>query len=137
MATRKSPQILIVEDEVLIRVFLSDVLEDVGFKTRQAATADEALELLQVGEFAAVVSDIEMPGKTTGLDLAWTIDRKWPRTGLVLVSGRQLPSPAGMPAKALRSFGRKRSGRYRSGNPPEVPRRASKKSPARAGLRLR
>jgi DNA-binding NtrC family response regulator len=100
MATRARPQILIVEDEVLIRVFLSDVLEDVGFKTRQAANADEALELLQVDEFAAVVSDIEMPGKTTGLDLAWTVDRKWPRTGLVLVSGRQLPSPAGMPAKA-------------------------------------
>jgi len=37
MASRTRPQILIVEDEVLIRVFLSDVLEDVGFKTRQAA----------------------------------------------------------------------------------------------------
>jgi hypothetical protein len=50
--------------------------------------------------FHAVVSDIEMPGGKSGLDLAWIVDRKWPHTGLVLVSGRHLPSPAGMPAKA-------------------------------------
>jgi hypothetical protein len=36
----------------------------------------------------------------TGLDLAWVVDRRWPRRALVLISGRHLPSPAGVPAKA-------------------------------------
>jgi two-component system, response regulator PdtaR len=100
MARDVRARILIVEDEVLIRAFMRDVFEEVGFTTREAANADEALELLKVEEFAAVVSDVEMPGTMTGVDLAWVVDRKWPRTGLVLISGRQLPSRGGIPAKA-------------------------------------
>jgi DNA-binding NtrC family response regulator len=92
-------RLLIVEDEVMIRIFMRDVLEAAGFKMREAANADEALELLQAEEFAAVVSDVEMPGTMTGVDLAWVVEKKWPRTGLVLVSGRRLPSLMKMPAK--------------------------------------
>jgi DNA-binding NtrC family response regulator len=95
-----NPRLLIVEDEVMIRVFMRDVFEGVGFKTREAANADEALALLKAEEFAAVVSDIFMPGTMTGLDLARMIELKWPRTGLVLVSGRGVPSRTRMPAKA-------------------------------------
>jgi DNA-binding NtrC family response regulator len=58
------------------------------------------LKKLQGEDFDAVVSDSEMPGEKSGLDLAWIVDRTWPRIGLVLISGRHLPSPAGMPAKA-------------------------------------
>ena len=95
-----NPRLLIVEDEVMIRVFMRDVFENAGFTAREAANADEALELLNAEEFAAVVSDIFMPGTMTGLDLARVIDPKWPRTGLVLVSGRGVPSRTRMPAKA-------------------------------------
>jgi CheY-like chemotaxis protein len=64
---------LIVEDEVMIRIFMRDVFEGAGFKTREAANADEALELLKSEEFAAILSDIEMPGTMTGVDLAWVV----------------------------------------------------------------
>ena len=94
------PRLLIVEDEVMIRIFMRDVFEGAGFKTREAANADEALELLKAEEFAAILSDIEMPGSMTGVDLAWVVNSKWPRTGLVLVSGRRLPSLMRMPTKA-------------------------------------
>ena len=94
------PRLLIVEDEVMIRVFMRDVFENAGFKAREAANADEALALLKAEEFAAVVSDIFMPGTMTGLDLARVIDSRWPRIGIVLVSGRGVPSLARMPAKA-------------------------------------
>ena len=50
------PRLLIVEDEVMIRVFMRDVFENAGFKAREAANADEALELLKAEEFGAVVS---------------------------------------------------------------------------------
>ena len=99
-AAQAKPRLLIVEDEVMIRVFMRDVFENAGFTAREAANADEALELLKAEEFAAVVSDILMPGTMTGLDLARVIDSKWPRTGIVLISGRGVPSLARMPAKA-------------------------------------
>ena len=35
------PRLLIVEDEVMIRVFMRDVFENAGFKAREAANADE------------------------------------------------------------------------------------------------
>ena len=41
--------ILLVEDEPLIRLFISDLLEDVGFKVVEAANAAEALVLLEAG----------------------------------------------------------------------------------------
>jgi DNA-binding NtrC family response regulator len=93
------PHILVVEDEVLIRAFMRDVLEEVGFSVREAANAGEALELMKSEEFSVLVSNIEMAGAGTTLDLAWTVERKWPRTGLVLICGRHLPTPAAMPAK--------------------------------------
>ncbi len=99
-AARAKPRLLIVEDEVMIRVFMRDALESAGFQAREAANADEALELLQAEEFAGVISDIFMPGSMTGLDLARVIETRWPRTGLVIISGRGIPTPARMPAKA-------------------------------------
>ena len=76
------PRILIVEDEVMIRIFMRDVFEEAGFKTREAANADEALELLKAEEFAAILSDIEMPGTMTGVDLRlggqFQVAENWP-----------------------------------------------------------
>jgi CheY-like chemotaxis protein len=95
-----SIQVLIVEDEPLVRMVARATLEDAGFEPMEAATADEALRIL-VGEhdFAAVVSDIEMPGEMNGLDLAWAIRAQWPKIAVVLTSGRQLPRPVDMPVK--------------------------------------
>ena len=93
-------QILIVEDEPLVRMVARATLEDAGFDPVEAATADEALRLLAgAHDFAAVVSDIEMPGEMNGLELAWAIRAQWPKIAVVLTSGRQLPRPVDMPLK--------------------------------------
>jgi CheY-like chemotaxis protein len=93
-------QILIVEDEPLVRMVARATLEDAGFDPVEAATADEALRLLAgAHDFAAVVSDIEMPGEMNGLELAWAIRAQWPKIGVVLTSGRKLPRPVDMPLK--------------------------------------
>jgi CheY-like chemotaxis protein len=91
-------QVLIVEDEPLVRMVTSVTLEDAGFEPVEVATADEAMELLSgANEIAAVVSDIEMPGEMNGLELAWAIRAQWPNIAVVLTSGRQLPRPRDMP----------------------------------------
>ena len=92
--------VLVVEDEALIRLFIRGALEDGGYAAAEAQTADEALDLLQNDSHAAVVTDIEMPGALSGLDLAWIVETRWPEIGIVLTSGRTLPSPEEIPSGA-------------------------------------
>ena len=95
-----TPSVLVVDDEVLVRRFMRDVLEEFGFSVHEAADAEGALQKLGSQRFDAIVSDIEIPGGKSGLDLAWIVDARWPSLAIILVSGRDLPSPKGMPLKA-------------------------------------
>jgi CheY-like chemotaxis protein len=55
------PRVLVVEDEPLIREYVSDVLGQSGFDVLQADTAADALAQIGTDEdFRAVVSDVEM-----------------------------------------------------------------------------
>ena len=60
-----APRVLIVEDEVLVRMFAVDALEDAGFQVDQAATGAEALALLAKlkNEISAVVIDLGLPDR--------------------------------------------------------------------------
>ena len=59
------PRVLIVEDEVLVRMFAVDALEDEGFKVIESATASEAVaKLTQLeGALAAVIIDLGLPDR--------------------------------------------------------------------------
>ncbi len=63
--------VLIVEDELLIRMGLAMVLEDAGHEVMCAADGAEAVELAgkHPARFVAVVTDYRMPGELTGTDL--------------------------------------------------------------------
>lgn len=58
--------ILIVEDEVLVRMFATDVLEEAGFRVEQAANAAEAMGKIQAlqGGLTAVVIDLGLPDRS-------------------------------------------------------------------------
>lgn len=83
--------ILLVEDDDLVREVSADILAEAGFRTREAASAAEALALLQdpqiAGDIAAIVTDVEMPGEMDGLGLAAKVRQSWPRIGIVITSG--------------------------------------------------
>ena len=68
--------ILVVEDDVLIRMPIAQYLRDCGYRVIEAVSADEALAVLLHRETAidVVFSDIEMPGSVDGFGLA-----KWVR----------------------------------------------------------
>jgi DNA-binding NtrC family response regulator len=71
--------ILIVEDEVLIRMSIAQYLRDCGFKVIEAANADEAMAVLQHIEthIDVVFSDIDMPGSVDGFGLSrWIKERR-------------------------------------------------------------
>jgi len=60
------PCILIVEDEVLVRMFAVDALEDEGFKVEESACAAEAIAKLQAlqGRIAAAIIDLGLPDRS-------------------------------------------------------------------------
>jgi CheY-like chemotaxis protein len=90
--------ILVVEDEVLIRMDLVTTLADFGYPTYEASSAQEAIGILERhSEIRVVFTDIQMPGTMDGLDLARYVRNRWPPTIIVLSSGKIAPKPDEMP----------------------------------------
>ncbi len=84
--------LLLVEDEPLVRMFNADVLDDAGFRVVEASNADEAIVLFEARpDIRAVVTDIEMPGPRSGMDLAEHVRTRRPLVGVIIVSGREHP----------------------------------------------
>jgi DNA-binding NtrC family response regulator len=80
--------VLIVEDEVLIRLDLGAQLRAAGLTVLEAASADEALAILEeMDPVDLVVSDIRMPGDADGLDLLGWLRRERPGVKVILISG--------------------------------------------------
>ena len=81
-------RILIVEDEALVRMFAVDALEDAGFAIAEAATASEAMKVLQdAGPVTAVVVDLGLPDRP-GDQLAAEMRRLRPELPILIASGR-------------------------------------------------
>jgi two-component system, response regulator PdtaR len=83
-----SPLVLVVEDDFLVRMNAVFLLEEAGFETLQAGTAEEAMGLLETrSDIKVVFTDINMPGSMDGLALGHVVRSRWPAVGLVLTSG--------------------------------------------------
>ena len=96
--TPTSPaSVLVVEDEPLVRIYLSDILGQSGFGVIVATSGEEALALMQAEAVCAVVSDVAMPGPVNGFELARRIRSQSPRTGVILLSGALEPAGYHLP----------------------------------------
>ena len=92
--------ILLVEDEVLVRMVAADVLEDAGFTVLESTNAEEALRLLETSPDVQVLfmfTDVNMPGALDGLGLAQTVHERTPGVGILIGSGRVRPDPGELP----------------------------------------
>lgn len=83
------PAILVVDDDALLRLTLSDYLQDHGFKVLEATTGDEALAIMAAPGFAVdlVFTDVMMPGVTDGIALAKWIVENQPSIPVIVTSG--------------------------------------------------
>lgn len=80
--------ILVVEDEVLVRLDISDFLRERGFEVIEASSAQEAMDLLgRNPAISLVFTDIQMPGPLNGIDLARHIRRNYPKIKTLITSG--------------------------------------------------
>ena len=81
--------ILVVEDEVLIRLVIADYLRECGYRVHEAASADEAIAVLESRDVSVdiVFSDVIMPGSMDGFGLARWVRAHRPQVDVVLTSG--------------------------------------------------
>jgi CheY-like chemotaxis protein len=85
--TTAKPVILVVEDEALVRMIAVAVAENCGFEVLEAATADEAINILETrSDIRLVFTDVSMPGSMDGLRLAHAIRGRWPPVELLVTS---------------------------------------------------
>ncbi|MEE4452941.1 response regulator [Novosphingobium resinovorum] len=98
MGSTVKRRVLLVEDEAIIRLIGSDALEDAGYEVLDAASADEALRILEtIDDVAIVFTDIRMPGSMDGLELARLVHERWPDIRLLITSGDTWPPRALIP----------------------------------------
>ena len=84
-----TPVVLIVEDELLVRMDAAEMIGAAGFEVVEAADADEAIEILETrSDIAVVFTDIQMPGSMDGLKLARAVRGRWPPIKIIATSGR-------------------------------------------------
>jgi len=79
--------VLIVEDEFLIRMVLADTLCDEGYEVLQAGNVLEAIAFIGQRKVDAVITDVDMPGCLSGLDLARIMSVKHSNVPVIVVSG--------------------------------------------------
>jgi DNA-binding response OmpR family regulator len=89
------PRLLLVEDEFLIRMTLSEALADDGFEVVEAEDGDSALAILKEQDgFALMLTDIQLPGRVDGRALAEQARATRPDLPVIFMSGRPQATPS-------------------------------------------
>ena len=82
------PTILVVDDEPMIRMAVTDHLKDCGFLVIEACNAEEAIEVLEaVPDIALVFSDVRMPGSLNGIGLVQWLSQYRAGIPVILATG--------------------------------------------------
>jgi CheY-like chemotaxis protein len=84
--------ILVVEDEVLVRMAIADDLRKARYTVIEASNAHEALDLLRNGvDVGLIFTDVRMPGTIDGVALARIVRSEFPVIKIVLTSANLTP----------------------------------------------
>lgn len=95
------PSVLVVEDEPVLLELAQEILELGEINAVGAPNADEALRVLERATgIGLVITDIKMPGKINGFELAWLIAERWPHIPVLVTSGHQMIRPDELPPHA-------------------------------------
>jgi len=85
--------VLLVEDEILIRMDIGDELRRGGWTVYEVGTADAAIEFLRSPMVVdLVLTDVRMPGTLDGLELAAFLRREKPAVRVAVMSGHYVPN---------------------------------------------
>jgi CheY-like chemotaxis protein len=88
MASSSKPTVLVVEDEALLRIIITEELEDAGFKVVEAGDGNSALSILKSNpQIDLLFTDIRMPGGLSGWDVAEQARRDHPELPVIYATG--------------------------------------------------
>lgn len=84
-----SPTVLVMEDDEVLRLLLTEIIEDSGEVVVSFASADEGMVFLEAfaSQLNLIVSDISMPGLLDGYELSKVVTLRWPALPMILTSG--------------------------------------------------
>jgi CheY-like chemotaxis protein len=92
------PAVLVVEDEPLILMSTVDAFEEAGFEAIDAADGEQALQRLdERPDIRAIFTDVNMPGRYDGVELARIVRERMPATIVVVTSGKMIVSREALP----------------------------------------
>ena len=89
--------ILVVEDEELVRETISAELRDAGFVVIEAETAEQGLDVLEERPIEVLFTDIRLPGKMNGWDLAERARSLHPDLPIIYATGYSAEQPRFVP----------------------------------------
>ncbi|WP_425487018.1 response regulator [Microvirga makkahensis] len=92
------PVVLLVEDELLVRLTQVEILRDAEFWVVEAQDADEAFDVLKKrADINVVLTDVNMPGSIDGFEFARLVRQGWPDVSVLVISGKVAPRPGDLP----------------------------------------
>jgi len=85
---RAGLNVLVVEDELMVRALIAESLRDAGCEVTEATSADEAVLVLRATAAPDVlITDVKLPGRMNGVELAACVRRTQPRMKVIVTSG--------------------------------------------------
>ena len=91
------PVVLIVEDDLLVRMLAVEIAEEPGLAPWKRLTPTTRFAPQKRPDIRVVFTDIDMPGSMDGLELAVAIRHRWPPIQIVLTSGKMRPAADELP----------------------------------------
>lgn len=88
---KRPPTVLVVDDEVLIRMAIAEHLQECGYRVFEASDATEAMKMLEQGEVPInlVFTDVRMPGEMDGWGLAAWVREHFTETAVIVASAER------------------------------------------------
>ena len=94
--------ILVVEDEPLLSLEISEALRHKCYEVVAVTNADDAIKVLEFrNDIHTIFTDINMPGSMDGLKLAAAVRDRWPPVNIIVTTGMKAPRRDEMPARSL------------------------------------
>jgi len=94
--------ILVVEDEPLLNLEISDALSSEGYEVIAVSNADDAIKTLEIrNDIHTVFTDINMPGSMDGLKLAAAVRDRWPPVNIIVTTGMSPPRSDQLPTDSI------------------------------------
>ncbi len=91
-------EVLVVEDEPLVRIVATDAIADSGIMAWEAGDAAEALQVLdRRPHIGLVVTDVNMPGEMDGLALAGRVSEDRPDISVIVTSAKAVVGAGDLP----------------------------------------